>query len=238
MKNWSVRLFLCLTLLILVISSVYVFYVHKHFLEWETSGAFGDTFGALTSIFSGLALAGLVTTIVMQRRQLDEQQQFNKLEYNERRYQYLIGQVKAWRDSKSFDHVLFFVSVEEYLNKDEDFRKSVYYRFGTDYEHFVYIFKKAIHFIVTEYVPNNCFLIDQKKETNMLIKILKSKLTQKDLLLIAIHAVFMDKELENIINDYGLITNLKEENYSEYTKISGILNRKYVTWETQVVCPS
>ncbi|EOW9357498.1 hypothetical protein Q5N48_18985 [Vibrio cholerae] len=34
------------------------------------SGVFGDSFGALTSIFSGLAFAGVVWTIVSQREEL------------------------------------------------------------------------------------------------------------------------------------------------------------------------
>ena len=37
------------------------------------SGLFGDSFGILTSLFSGLAFAGLLVTILYQKEQLDEQ---------------------------------------------------------------------------------------------------------------------------------------------------------------------
>ncbi|MCA9467802.1 MAG: hypothetical protein KC643_20470 [Nitrospira sp.] len=37
------------------------------------SGLFGDSFGVLTSLFSGLAFAGLLVTILIQKDQLDEQ---------------------------------------------------------------------------------------------------------------------------------------------------------------------
>lgn len=41
----------------------------------NTSGVFGDSFGFLTSLFSGLAFAGLIITIVMQRDELALQRQ-------------------------------------------------------------------------------------------------------------------------------------------------------------------
>lgn len=41
----------------------------------SSSGVFGDSFGVLTSLFSGLAFAGLIITIVMQRDELALQRQ-------------------------------------------------------------------------------------------------------------------------------------------------------------------
>lgn len=41
----------------------------------SNSGVFGDSFGMLTSLFSGLAFAGLIITIVMQRDELSLQRQ-------------------------------------------------------------------------------------------------------------------------------------------------------------------
>ncbi|MDQ8037157.1 MAG: putative phage abortive infection protein, partial [Pedobacter sp.] len=41
----------------------------------SASGVFGDSFGVLTSLFSGLAFAGLIITIVMQRDELALQRQ-------------------------------------------------------------------------------------------------------------------------------------------------------------------
>ncbi|MBY0446745.1 MAG: hypothetical protein K2Q15_16240 [Burkholderiales bacterium] len=39
---------------------------------WESAGVFGDAFGALNTLFSGLALAGLAINIFIQNRQLRE----------------------------------------------------------------------------------------------------------------------------------------------------------------------
>jgi len=44
-------------------------------LSISSSGVFGDSFGVLTSLFSGLAFAGLIITIVMQRDELALQRQ-------------------------------------------------------------------------------------------------------------------------------------------------------------------
>ena len=39
----------------------------------SSAGAAGDMFGGLTALFSGLAFAGLITTLFMQRRELEYQ---------------------------------------------------------------------------------------------------------------------------------------------------------------------
>lgn len=60
-----------------VLFSVTIYAVVILYLTWpitifsvEKSGAFGDSFGLLTSLFSGLAFAGLILTIVMQKEEL------------------------------------------------------------------------------------------------------------------------------------------------------------------------
>ena len=40
---------------------------------WPTRGQFGDTFGVTNALFSGLALAGLIGTIVLQQEQIEDQ---------------------------------------------------------------------------------------------------------------------------------------------------------------------
>lgn len=45
------------------------------FQNWEKSGAFGDTFGAMNSLFSSLAFGALVYTIILQSRELKLQRE-------------------------------------------------------------------------------------------------------------------------------------------------------------------
>ena len=65
-----------------VICTVLIYTGVLIFLNWPISdlsiaksGVFGDSFGLLTSLFSGLAFAGLIITIVMQRDELALQRQ-------------------------------------------------------------------------------------------------------------------------------------------------------------------
>ena len=39
-------------------------------LKWDFGGEFGDTFGALNALFSGLAMGGVIVAIFMQRQEL------------------------------------------------------------------------------------------------------------------------------------------------------------------------
>jgi hypothetical protein len=43
------------------------------FVDKTDRGTFGDTFGAINSLFSGLAFAGIIYTILLQRRELELQ---------------------------------------------------------------------------------------------------------------------------------------------------------------------
>lgn len=53
--------------------------------DWTVRGAFGDAFGFANSLFSGLALAGVIVTILLQRRELALQREELKLNTEELR---------------------------------------------------------------------------------------------------------------------------------------------------------
>lgn len=60
------------------------FFVHPFFFgQPESAGVAGDMFGALTSLFSGLAFAGLISTLLMQRQELELQRGELELSRNE-----------------------------------------------------------------------------------------------------------------------------------------------------------
>jgi len=72
-----------------VVASVSLYAIVLIALTWpvselsiEKSGVFGDSFGLLTSLFSGLAFAGLIITIVMQKDELAMQREELKLQRN------------------------------------------------------------------------------------------------------------------------------------------------------------
>jgi hypothetical protein len=60
--------------ILIAIVWVLSYFIVKHFIPAENDrGTFGDTFGAINSLFSGLALAGIIYTILLQRKELSLQ---------------------------------------------------------------------------------------------------------------------------------------------------------------------
>lgn len=68
------------TILIKLIAAVIVIYASSwalvdYFIDHNERGTFGDKFGAVNALFSGLAFAGLIFTIVLQRKELSLQRE-------------------------------------------------------------------------------------------------------------------------------------------------------------------
>ena len=55
--------------------------------DFEKRGTFGDMFGAVNSLFSGLAFAGIIIAILLQKRELSLQRKELELTRNELRGQ-------------------------------------------------------------------------------------------------------------------------------------------------------
>src|SRR3989344_970672 len=54
----------------ILVFSAYFFVVRNLLPEWAESGQFGDMFGGLNALFSGLAFFGVIYTIFLQREEL------------------------------------------------------------------------------------------------------------------------------------------------------------------------
>ena len=62
---------LIISFIIIILVWVSSFLILKYFVsESNDRGTFGDSFGAINSLFSGLALAGIIYTIFLQRKEL------------------------------------------------------------------------------------------------------------------------------------------------------------------------
>ncbi len=69
---------ICLVVLILIVAAwVYTRNELKD-LEPTVRGTFGDMFGSVNALFSGLAFAGIIVTILLQRKELALQRQDNE----------------------------------------------------------------------------------------------------------------------------------------------------------------
>lgn len=82
-KDKYLLLFIKIAFVFLALSFVFPFVVNYYFENWQTSGTFGDTFGALNTFFSGLALSGVIVTILIQRTELANQRIELSLQRNE-----------------------------------------------------------------------------------------------------------------------------------------------------------
>lgn len=62
-----------LIVLLALVTSVWVIYwiiIPLVFSGWQTRGTFGDMFGAINALFSGLAFVGIIYAIILQKREL------------------------------------------------------------------------------------------------------------------------------------------------------------------------
>lgn len=64
------RLFAGLALLVVLLQVMYYLIVVSNFDALNSRGMFGDMFGGLTSLFSGLAFAGMISALVLQTKEL------------------------------------------------------------------------------------------------------------------------------------------------------------------------
>jgi len=78
-KKRDYTIFYGLAIVILIISLAYYYPIHlKSNIgtdEWKHTALFGDSFGGLNAIFSGLAFAGVIITILLQRNELKLQRE-------------------------------------------------------------------------------------------------------------------------------------------------------------------
>lgn len=81
MKGWK-KYWIEIIGILIGIGIIYVWYGFFYFNDgelWEKRGQMGDSFGVLNTLFSGLAFAGIVFTIFLQRKELSLQRNELKL---------------------------------------------------------------------------------------------------------------------------------------------------------------
>jgi hypothetical protein len=71
----STRTIVCVAAAVLALWAGIAFAAYVALPDWEKRGQFGDVFGAVNALFSGLAFSGLILAILLQRDDLDLQRQ-------------------------------------------------------------------------------------------------------------------------------------------------------------------
>ncbi|MBA3680207.1 MAG: hypothetical protein H0W73_03330 [Bacteroidetes bacterium] len=114
--------------LILIIGSVVTYgcYMFNHSASWQTKGQFGDMFGVLNAIFSGLAFAVLIYTALMQRIELKLQREELKLQRDEMTLNRV--ELKRQADAQQSTEIIMKTQLAEstFFNLMKNYRDSIY----------------------------------------------------------------------------------------------------------------
>jgi hypothetical protein len=73
MKDKHLKYIILSCLILIILIGLYIYALNKIFCSWTEKGTFGDSFGALNTLFSGLAFAGVIFTILIQKEDLKNQ---------------------------------------------------------------------------------------------------------------------------------------------------------------------
>lgn len=146
---------------LLVISISFPFIVNHFFADWGKSGTFGDTFGALNALFSGLAFAGVIVTILIQKSELKLQRD----EMQDTRKEFLINRTTnlVYNQLDRFEKCLSELTISHngktYKGNDaisflDDNKETVYKPFDKSDEDHKAEMKAAIIKLLQLYTPN------------------------------------------------------------------------------------
>lgn len=154
-KDRSFSYFVIIAIIILVISIAFIYFVNSYFHDWAKSGAFSDTFGALSAIYSGIAIAGLIITILLQRKELENQRTelgLQRTEMQETRKEFLINRVTT----------IIYSQLERYEKAVEQFKIEYNQKNYNGYE--------AIFFLDTSKQTVYYPVIDERTEEEILLE--------------------------------------------------------------------
>jgi hypothetical protein len=106
-ENNYLKWFLWIAIIIVVIAIVYPIVFWQIIPNWSDAGTFGDSYGALNAVFSGLAFAGVIITIQFQRKELGVQQQ----ELKDTRKEFMVNRITniIYKQLERFDDATLVV---------------------------------------------------------------------------------------------------------------------------------
>lgn len=112
--NPSVRILVLISLIAIVIQFLGGIFIYYSIDNWGDRSSFGEMFGAIGTLFSGLAFAGVIYTILLQREELkDAAKSQQKLE------QSLTEQSKALTETARLNSLSFFPSINCSIRNDD-----------------------------------------------------------------------------------------------------------------------
>ena len=140
-SNISFKSLILISIVVIIIQSVVGYIIYLRLDTWNSRADFGEMFGAVNTLFSGLAFAGVIYAIFLQRRELELQR--NELEMTraelrrsaaaqENSERALADQAQALTMTAKLNALNSFIGAQK--NKLELMRGE-----GTHYSHDIYI---------------------------------------------------------------------------------------------------
>ncbi|MCD8418536.1 putative phage abortive infection protein [Tenacibaculum finnmarkense genomovar finnmarkense] len=121
-KNYSI-LIISIIAVILIFSSWYYTYKQLIILPNDARGTFGDMFGSINALYSGLAFAGIIVTILLQRQELKSQRQ--ELKQTRKEFEIQNETLKLQRFENTFFNLLsLHHQIVDSIDLDIEKRKS------------------------------------------------------------------------------------------------------------------
>ena len=164
----ELKLFICAGCVICAVWLASFVLIYFCIDDWDVRGQFGDLFGSVNSLFSGLAFAGLVITIIQQRHDSQLQRQAinqSKKDINQQNETMKIERFentffKMLEVQQSIVNDLYAAdSHKEWVKQDNSSGRSAA-EVLTKYEYrgrnlFYYVFKLCKHELANHTFPNN-----------------------------------------------------------------------------------
>lgn len=118
MKKNYLRQFIVICIFLIILVVIYTFILNCVITNTTHRGTFGDSFGALNTLFSGLALGGIIISIMMQQNEMQDQRIEMEMQREEMKLQRL--EMSSSRYQNNHDRITNLVYLQ--LSK---FEKSV-----------------------------------------------------------------------------------------------------------------
>jgi hypothetical protein len=188
-------IFLIIAVVLVIITFAFPFVINTYFSDWSVSGTFGDTFGALNALFSGLAFTGVIVTILIQRTELKNQRielQLQRTEMQETRKEFLINRTtnlvynQLDRFEKSISEFQITHNSKTYIGNDaitflDENKKTVTKPYDKPDEVYAKEMKESVIELLKIYTPNKLQIEKFAQNAFNSVEVLKRLIYKTDL---------------------------------------------------------
>lgn len=195
------------------------------YISKDDRGEFGDKFGAINTLFSGLAFAGLTYTVILQSRALGIQREDLKETKDEMRLQRfentffnLISlhykNIESLKDHEGQSFINLYESLstnQRHLDKDNEIiiEDTIKINYKSSYRIYNFSCLNAYFKIVESIL----FILKQNnlKDKNKYLDLFRMQLTDEEVLLIFYYGISSNQNFKKLIEKTGILKNIPKD---------------------------